>query len=1738
MSQQTSKTASFLHSLDIAQPISSPSTSSDLTNSLFDYLKESNRLPKSRSSNGTQKSSNKKNNDVKDEDEEEEEEDDDDEECIIIDSDTDSDDNESENISNENRQEPIEDPDKRPSLLTRSTNDHIDTDEDVPLAKLRQKMSSVNESNSRIDITITITPSKDNNHQNEISEEVSKSKQTEIPEMIYSDDDEFESDSSEDEKTTESSKIKWCVCDRDKDGDGVKICSSCSQWYHYSCLGLPKHQIEILKRNMEEESFQCPVCKNDQNFIKKFEAKIELRKKEASNCDNNVNTFEYYEDETETESSDSDHEEARLKQNEKSSKPKSILSTNQKSDLRDKVDKLQQKTNLHKQQITHTKLLSDKEANKKIKQLETPHHKVNPIAHGTVSSIKVAHKPKILKESPSSSSLKETSKSNSVNNNQSSTGKLLTRPTPSSNINQYPEIDKKHCLNCAKALKPKGAPSKVVTDNSSVHNAQNLNNNWAHSLYCDERCVLRYIEREMLKQEDEQPPSDYLNVLDSITKTRRNSFKKLDYKTADALKKAVYELLSVQPKFYIIESKYLVNEAKKAEEIAKKAEENKKREELNIKKKEISQNIQSLTHKKIAPTVNTVKTVNNSNHTNNNPVNTANKPAIKTNIPLNRPTSTNPSTSSKSESKATTPTVVASAVPAKLPDVPLARQSSVQSKSVALNSSGADQRANVRNQLRRTFLERIEASAEFKADSINLESLVDELENGLYQQFGSENNYKKYTINFRSIQFNLKDKANNFYAKILRGQIKASEVAKLEKNEMASDSMAEERKKIQDNDIEQRVKFSDDIAQQRLKHGFSKKTHKGEIFVGSEEFVFAEPFKEKPQQDSSSKALRSSDDEELRERLPNEPPSTQISLQIPASIISDNSDTTHEHSKHTHNLSIDLNCKICMGKMSTPGPESFSSGNSVNLSEKIITSHVEVNRVERRHDSDFESDDEEVYPRAHLVTATLKPRISLIEPTFQSPVYLSEAIYIAPQSPVSELSNQEPEFSPNFDTPLQNNRISEVKPVDTNAPFWTGYLTGNDKNQIYANSVILPNTNGRQSDLVKRLKDKPLPNHLESIASHLFFRNKFFTFYTYLENIKSLCGETSLTFFRVNSMNTQDGSKMFDPSTKRYMEQKFPDNFIYSLLLQHLHDFKQVNEIKVPSEHSHSVANFYLFALSGKETNKDNKECSMMKEKFGVSISREKDTLMGVFVDYEAKKKIGPAADFGHYLKSSSANENIKRKQTIEISEDDEAKKSKVAPKTAETESTKATAKPAVASHVANIDQSPNLITHQSSSKIDERATSKSSSQADPRVNKDPRIKLTNRDPRLLKTQSVSLSPNSTPAQISPTASAADAAETAYFEDLLRQLDNCKNVLILTEIAVNFESRGSFMKSEHTAIIKEKINKTLNDLIPNTNTEPERPATPDQVVAAPPSIESPESPPNENENPFRLIFEFLSSLNEKDLKTRKSALTTLSTNMFIKNLKIAEFELLEQKFKDKFPDFIGLIKSLMNGEEDEQVKKSNEIKDSPESPSTPSPTNAEQAEITIPVEVSSTTHSKPTEPWKGESCEAFQELLKMHRDKNKLATLSFDNNEWTLGKEHFIIEDKFETEEDECVKKEAKVNSGGYSSETRNEAHASHSSYESSSYRGRSDFHVRPYNHHSGHYHHGSSKPFGSRGKHRDSIMKYQESDTIFTNRKLNQDFFSDKSEPRKRVRSRSSNRVIKQSKSDEDSKVFHRIDK
>jgi len=139
-------------------------------------------------------------------------------------------------------------------------------------------------------------------------------------------------------------------------------------------------------------------------------------------------------------------------------------------------------------------------------------------------------------------------------------------------------------------------------------------------------------------------------------------------------------------------------------------------------------------------------------------------------------------------------------------------------------------RSNVKNSLLETLRNRISVEPELKKTEENLEELISNIEEELFNLFGKVD--QKYKTKYRSLLFNIKDPKNlNFFKKIMFTWVTPYQLVRMTADEMASQELSEWRKRENKHQIEMIRKTELDMMNQSK--ALLMKTHKGEEIIES-----------------------------------------------------------------------------------------------------------------------------------------------------------------------------------------------------------------------------------------------------------------------------------------------------------------------------------------------------------------------------------------------------------------------------------------------------------------------------------------------------------------------------------------------------------------------------------------------------------------------------------------------------------------------------------------------------------------------------------------------------------------------------------------------------------------------------------------------------------------------------------------------------------------------------------------
>lgn len=232
---------------------------------------------------------------------------------------------------------------------------------------------------------------------------------------------------------------------------------------------------------------------------------------------------------------------------------------------------------------------------------------------------------------------------------------------------------------------------------------------------------------------------------------------------------------------------------------------------------------------------------------------------------------------------------------------------------------------------------------------------------------------------------NVKSKENNtFYLKILNGKLKAAEIVLMDSANMADDKVQESRKKVQENDILALIKHSDEINAEKLKPRL-KKSNRGDEYVDVQnDFLFGDDIVKKKSLLNVVTDTTAENEKQLvlvasppvttkktpEPIFPNHmleksksidvitPLSPKISIFKSAkSIIYQNKDTTKDHGTHV----LDVNCKICRG-LSNFNTSTYPVSPILSNNKVVDSKNDDRIDIDKKYDSDFEDETELVMP--------------------------------------------------------------------------------------------------------------------------------------------------------------------------------------------------------------------------------------------------------------------------------------------------------------------------------------------------------------------------------------------------------------------------------------------------------------------------------------------------------------------------------------------------------------------------------------------------------------------------------------------------------------------------------------------------------------------------------------------------------------------------------------------------------
>lgn len=524
---------------------------------------------------------------------------------------------------------------------------------------------------------------------------------------------------------------------------------------------------------------------------------------------------------------------------------------------------------------------------------------------------------------------------------------------------------------------------------------------------------------------------------------------------------------------------------------------------------------------------------------------------------------------------------------------------------------------------------------DLKIDENDIEKLVEKIEMSCHNHFFDP---KKYINRMRAIIMNLTNKSNQtFYLKILDGRFTPEDLPKITTEQMGDDKLNDERSKQRAEDLRNTKKYSDEVNMEKIKPSI-KKTSKGEEYVGDQalsmpsHFDSNDYFRSTLDTDESSQSSLNSEfkikskPKEISSSLTQPKPiatplikhsshsqasmpfiGTKLTLPIALNVL--NNDTTSQHCLGKHIM--DVNCKICLGQ-----PNSLST--TPEIPDIIIP--------------------KETTEQSHLTfSSTETERINFLKEQneyFIRNKSLNNSLNELDPLPNFTTSFNEPQFSPEQLATSENSDNLNSK------HFWKGELVANGKNLISLNAEMVENS--RESlEVVEKITKASFPDRLE-LGTQFPLNSKRMTFWAYLEHLKENLN-AKLVFFNFNS-NEGKKSKLYVPSRDPII---MDDNDMFSIFFNHLIESEKMFEYKVPTYLQDTIGYIYLAPLK----NKNQLECPRLKTKFGISMPRNKDQLIGVIIDYETKKKFRLPADFSLYspLESNRSEGHLTKRKSNEL---------------------------------------------------------------------------------------------------------------------------------------------------------------------------------------------------------------------------------------------------------------------------------------------------------------------------------------------------------------------------------------------------------------------------------------------------------------------------------------------------------
>lgn len=1004
-----------------------------------------------------------------------------------------------------------------------------------------------------------------------------------------------DSDDNDDDRLV-SFKNKWCVCDKVISTLNDKKMCDCGQWYHLSCLGYSKEESERFndKKTDENLKFTCPVCKNDQKFIQKYKQVIEFRKKKyftqrSSSSNEEEDDDDDDDDEGDEEDEDEDEEKDEYyNKNQMSCSESESSSSEYNSGSRKRNNNNNKKINLvnSSKKKPMVSELSEKDQRDKIEKLIKSQKQPN--------QTRLIDNPKSFKRKPSDSGISNkssSSKSFGLTSQKSLIDKLTTKKEQNKMATNNNKKSCKQCLACKKSfLMNRSVPNKVVQE-QFLETSDKLQLNWKFSLYCDDKCINKYIEIKLNEREKylaEKSPIKN-DLTDESKRTHiflydnniNHSFINVNKKSNEDVKKEIYKKISVQPKFYIVDLNNL-------------------QELLNENKIKLPDQI------KIFKKVTIFQPQTNNNNISKTVDSNLNSHKVLRSISTPEP----PSTVSTSNSKT----------------------------SVHHESGAGDERTGFKNTLLKLFKSRLDTDSELNISDSILNDLIDKIEMAFHNHFDKD--LKGFKQKFTSICLNIKEKKNNFYSKILTEKILPEQLPTITADEM-NEEKAKERKTEEEVNLKQ-IKLGSEEINYSILHRL-KKTHKGEIEIENTFDISESLINQNLEKSDGDMSKNNGSSSMAASTISDGPTITTTSplsssffynrtLSMPVvdnnnvhnrNMLTLNKKTVEQTSKRT--LSTESN-ENTNSKRSRHGPNFESDEDDESTASKIIinsSSLLPLNPIIELN-----------------TTSSKRPSIDNSSNDINIPeIFNLNSNYIAPRSPPLLLPSPPP--------------ITATQ--TTSKPNWSGqlFLKSSDyKTCVHAKLIPTDDQDSPAQAFEKLLINSLISLKIEFnfIKKQKNF-HKNLTFYNYLKKIKN--DLNGLAFLEITSNGLEKNSLSYghaDKSEFILMEDKasffhFKNNF--------LKDVEESNiiayEYKIPDELDKFIGYFYVLVL--KKKLEDNSK--WFPENLSIPLDRKEDVVLGVFIDKKCKNYQKEAFIHQHSSKNSptgnAVNENEKQQQQQQI---------------------------------------------------------------------------------------------------------------------------------------------------------------------------------------------------------------------------------------------------------------------------------------------------------------------------------------------------------------------------------------------------------------------------------------------------------------------------------------------------------